>query len=331
MPLVNVIRGERIEPAPFNIRTPYIRVPLWLLLAFWTVKGGYRLAVVYVRYWYVTVPVTGLGWLYLRYGWPGPAIAAGAPVLGFGVWALVHWPSCRRFGWWPILGRWRRLRYRRRWHPAMVTAGLAVTFDGHTILPVLKRVRVGPTGDTLTIRMVTGQIPDDYAKVGERLTHTFSAQGCKVDPRRAAGPGPTRHAPGRPAPSDRRPAPDHGRARLHRAAGRAARGRRLLLPAPVRHPGPRRRRDRRRQGLGHLVPRRRSRRRSRGRASSSCGHSTPRAAWNSARGSGCSPGSPAPTSRPWPTCSTRRSRRLRPARPGCGASPASTSRPWPIR
>jgi S-DNA-T family DNA segregation ATPase FtsK/SpoIIIE len=180
MPLVNVIRGERIEPAPFNIRTPYIRVPLWLLLSFWLVKAGYRLVVAYVRYWYVTVPLTGLGWLYLRYGWPGPAIAAGAPLLGFGVWALVHWPSCRRFGWWPILGRWRRMRYRRHWHPAMVTAGLAVSFDDHTILPVLKRVRVGPTGDTLTIRMVTGQIPDDYAKVGERLTHTFSAQGCKV-------------------------------------------------------------------------------------------------------------------------------------------------------
>lgn len=182
MPLVNVIRGERIEPAPFNIRTPYIRVPLWLLLAGWSIKGLYRLTVLYLRFWFVTLPLTGLAVLYLRYGWIGPVVALAAPLAAFGLWAFVHWSSCQRFGWWPILGRWRRLVYRRNWHPAMVTAGLAVTFDHHTILPILKRVRVTATGDLLTVRMVTGQIPDDYAKVGERLTHTFNARGCKVIP-----------------------------------------------------------------------------------------------------------------------------------------------------
>jgi S-DNA-T family DNA segregation ATPase FtsK/SpoIIIE len=30
--------------------------------------------------------------------------------------------------------------YRRRWYPAMATARLAVAFDGHVILPVLRRV-----------------------------------------------------------------------------------------------------------------------------------------------------------------------------------------------
>ena len=182
MPLINVIRGERIEPAPFNVRTPYLKVPLWLLLAVWSVKGLYRLVVAYLRLWYLTLPLTGLTVLYFKYGWIGPILAVGVPLLGFGLWALVDWASCRRWIWWPVLGRGRRMRYRRVWHPAMVTAGLAVSFDSHTILPILKRVKVGATGDRLTIRMVTGQIPDDYAKVSERLTHTFGALGCKVLP-----------------------------------------------------------------------------------------------------------------------------------------------------
>ena len=44
-------------------------------------------------------------------------------------------------------GRWRRAVYRRRWYPAMATAKLTVTFDRHTVLPVLKRVRCRPGRD----------------------------------------------------------------------------------------------------------------------------------------------------------------------------------------
>jgi S-DNA-T family DNA segregation ATPase FtsK/SpoIIIE len=182
VPLINVIRGERIEPAPFNIRTPYLRVPLWLMLAGWLCKALYRLVVVYIRFWYITLPATALAWLYHRYGWPGPALAAGVPAALLTAWGLVDRTSFRRFAWWPALGRWRRMRYRRHWHAAMATANLAVTFDQNTILPVLKRVRVGATGDQVTIRMITGQIPDDYAKAGERLAHTFGAIAYRVIP-----------------------------------------------------------------------------------------------------------------------------------------------------
>ncbi|MET7401178.1 FtsK/SpoIIIE domain-containing protein [Dactylosporangium sp. NPDC005572] len=182
MPLVNVIRGERIEPAPFNVRTPYLRVPLWLLLAAWTVKGLWRLFLLYLRFWYITLPLTGLLALYLRFGWWGPGFAVGVPACALGVWAAWHWPSFQRWAWWPTLARWRRFRYRRIWQPAMITAGLSVTFDSHTILPVLKKVRVNGGTDELTVRMVTGQIPNDFAKVSERLTHTFAALGCKVTP-----------------------------------------------------------------------------------------------------------------------------------------------------
>jgi hypothetical protein len=182
VPLINIIRGERIEPAPFTVRTPYLRVPLWLMLAGWLLKALYRLVVVYIRFWYLTVPGTTLAWLYHRYGWPGPAMAVGVPAALLTAWGLADRSSFRRFAWWPVLGRWRRMRYRRQWHAAMATAKLAVIFDQDTILPILKRVKVGATGDQVTIRMITGQIPDDYAKAGERLAHTFGAIAYRVTP-----------------------------------------------------------------------------------------------------------------------------------------------------
>ncbi|GGM50984.1 FtsK/SpoIIIE domain-containing protein [Dactylosporangium sucinum] len=180
MPLVNVIRGERIEPAPFNIRTPYIKVPLWLLLAGWTVKASVRLVVLAVRHWHVSGPALLLGWLYLRYGWAGPVgLVGGVVALAVG-WCLGHRPTFERFAWYPVLSRWRRWSYRRQWLPAMATAKLSVSFDGQTVVPVLKRVRCNGVADELTVRMVTGQIPDDFAKVSERLAHTFGARASRV-------------------------------------------------------------------------------------------------------------------------------------------------------
>jgi len=182
MPLVTVIRGDRIDPAPINVRTPFIRIPLWLALTWWTIKALARLAVVLIRFWYVTAPAVLFGWLYLRFDWAGPvglvvlvaAVAAG--------WGFAHRPSFLRFGWWPVLSRYRRWLYRRNWHAAMVTAKLAVSFDSHTVLPVLRRVRCGAGVDVVTVRMVTGQIPDDFAKVAERLAHTFGVRQVKASP-----------------------------------------------------------------------------------------------------------------------------------------------------
>ena len=64
----------------------------------------------------------------------------------------------------------------------MVIARLTVSFDRHTVVPILKRVRSNRAGDVLTVRMVTGQIPDDFAHVSERLCHTFGARTCRVAP-----------------------------------------------------------------------------------------------------------------------------------------------------
>ncbi len=185
MPFVNVIRGEQIPASAFNVRTPILRIPMWMVITWQLIKAITWLIVFACKYWYVTVPTAVLTWLYLAYGWTGLAVLSACIVVPSGVWWCYHRPSFLRFCWWPILARYRQMVYRRRWHAAMVTAKLAVSFDGHTVIPVLRRVRCRASTDVVLVRMVTGQIPDDFAKVSERLAHTFGVRQVK------AMPGPT--------------------------------------------------------------------------------------------------------------------------------------------
>ncbi|HEY3034469.1 MAG TPA: FtsK/SpoIIIE domain-containing protein, partial [Streptosporangiaceae bacterium] len=184
MPLVNVIRGQEIPAAPVNLRTPVLRIPLWLAVTWWCVKVLGRVVVTYVRYWWATLPATGLLWLYPEYGWPGPTVAAAGTVAVVTGWAFGHRASYLRFGWWPTKARLRRWQYRRMWHPAMATARLTVSWDQHTVLPIIRRVRCGLGVDVVTVRMVRGQTPDDYAKAAERLAHTFGVRQVKLAPGR---------------------------------------------------------------------------------------------------------------------------------------------------
>ena len=139
MPLVNVIRGERIDTAPLNVRTPILRLPIWLVMAWWLLKGAAIIVFQACRYWYVTGPALLLGWLYLRFGWLGPVVPVVALAGVISVWGLVHRASWLRLGWWPAVSRWRCWFYRRRWIPAMTSARLAVAFDGDAVVPVLRR------------------------------------------------------------------------------------------------------------------------------------------------------------------------------------------------
>lgn len=143
MPLVNVIRGEVLPDAVVTVRTPYVRLPLWLLISWWCVKQLGLGLVVAVRGWYVTGPLLLAGCLWWRFGWPGPTVLALAAGLVAGVWWWVEPASFVRCCAYPLLARARRWLYRRRWWAAMATTGLVVRFDRHEVLPVLRRVRSG--------------------------------------------------------------------------------------------------------------------------------------------------------------------------------------------
>jgi hypothetical protein len=182
MAFINVIKGEQIPTSAFNVRTPIIRIPLWMVISWQTIKALAWLVKSYIRFWYITLPTTFLAWLYLRYGWVGLAILFGSPAAIGTSWWFAHQTSCLQYGWWPILARWRRFLYRRRWHATMVTANLAVSFDKHTVIPVRRRVRCRAGSDVVLVRMVTGQIPDDFAKACERLAQTFGVRQVKAIP-----------------------------------------------------------------------------------------------------------------------------------------------------
>ncbi|MDQ2874618.1 MAG: FtsK/SpoIIIE domain-containing protein [Actinomycetota bacterium] len=97
---------------------------------------------------------------------------------------------------WPVLfARWvsgparsrrRWLSYRRRWQSVLTIAGLAPTYRGQVLVPVLAGVTVAGCTDRVTVRLVSGQSPDDFADKAGALAHGFRAILCRV---RTAGPG----------------------------------------------------------------------------------------------------------------------------------------------
>ncbi len=104
-------------------------------------------------------------------------------LLGAGAvaWRFVHPPSFRQWLAWPCLAFWRRQRlYRPAWDSAMAACGLRTKFDANVHVPTLVRVRSTGAADQLTIRMLPGQVLDDYARVADRLAQTFGAMDARV-------------------------------------------------------------------------------------------------------------------------------------------------------
>jgi S-DNA-T family DNA segregation ATPase FtsK/SpoIIIE len=123
---------------------------------------------------------------WLDLGWPGEATlaaVAAAALIAF----RVAWPDgFARFVMVPWRDRCRWWFYRRRWRPAMTLAGLAPVYRARGMLPVLGSVHRDGAADMVTVVMVTGQAPKDYADRSENLAHAFRARLCRV---REMGPG----------------------------------------------------------------------------------------------------------------------------------------------
>ncbi|MDG4817072.1 FtsK/SpoIIIE domain-containing protein [Micromonospora sp. WMMD956] len=157
-----------------NVRLPAWRVPGWLLVFWWLARGLFRLTVLAVRYWWLTAPAALALWIRAEFGGlvlAGVALTVAAGCVGWWRW---HPSSWLRFGWYPIVARVRMLFvYRRRWASVMATCGLATAFAGDRYVPQLLRVRCDRYGDELTVRLLPGQIPDDWAQAAERLAYAF--------------------------------------------------------------------------------------------------------------------------------------------------------------
>ncbi|MGH3367920.1 MAG: FtsK/SpoIIIE domain-containing protein, partial [Nocardioidaceae bacterium] len=182
-------RGEKITPGPVHLRTASVRIPWSVVLLGWVGrtlgKGLGRMLGQPVLWVALTLYLVGY-WLAVTVG-PWPFVTAALAVTGALVgWRQAHRSSFLRWFGWPVRSAWRqRLVYRRGWQPAMVTCNLAVRVSGREYLPKLIRVSSTRSVDRVTVRMLPGQVADDYSEVADRLAQTFDASDCRVrtDPR----------------------------------------------------------------------------------------------------------------------------------------------------
>jgi S-DNA-T family DNA segregation ATPase FtsK/SpoIIIE len=80
-----------------------------------------------------------------------------------------------------LVGVWRSFwAYGVRWRTAMMLSGLGGRFDSHEYVPRVVRVRAGRYCDRVTVRMLVGQHPADWARRLEALAHAFGARSCQV-------------------------------------------------------------------------------------------------------------------------------------------------------
>ena len=123
---------------------------------------------------------------YLNLGWPGLAATAGliVPVL---VLIRLAWPGWfARFVTQLARDAWRYWRYRRRWHAVMAITGLSPLYEGRVLVPVLAGVAAGSAVDKVTVQLVSGQSPADFADRAEGIAHGLGVHLCRVRP---AAPG----------------------------------------------------------------------------------------------------------------------------------------------
>jgi S-DNA-T family DNA segregation ATPase FtsK/SpoIIIE len=172
--------------APPVWRSPVHRTPELIIWLVQLVRLIARLAWLIVRHPVWIVAAGALAFVWVRFRWPGLAVAADLVVNALG----SLWLFCPdRFARWvtgPVVSSWRWLAYRRRWHPVLTIAGLAPTYRGRVLVPVLARVRVAGCTDRVTVRLVSGQSSADFADRAGALAHGFRVILCRV---RTADPG----------------------------------------------------------------------------------------------------------------------------------------------
>ena len=114
----------------------------------------------------------------------GPVVLATLVVtaaVGLIVWWWLRPDSYHATAGRVLLGVWRSFwAYGVRWRAAMMLSGLGGRFGGGEYVPRVVRVRAGRFADRVTVRMVVGQHPADWARRLDALAHGFGARSCQV-------------------------------------------------------------------------------------------------------------------------------------------------------
>jgi len=187
------VTGEQLaqvdNPDPFASpvwRSPVCRTPepvIWLVQLI-------RLAV-RVLWFAVRHPLAGtiaglMAVTWLRAGWPGLAGLAGAALTALVLLRLIRPAWFARLVSGPARNRWRWWSCRRHWHAVLTIARLAPAYRGRVVVPVLGTVQASGCTDRVSVRLVSGQSPADFAARAEGIAHGFRAYLCRV---RSAAPG----------------------------------------------------------------------------------------------------------------------------------------------
>lgn len=154
------------------------------VLCRWLWRRGVRVLGWLVRRPALLVALAAVLWLAWQTAHRGPAfaVAIALGVIDVLVALRVLFPSwfaaglqSRTAGW------WREVRvYRGAWQSAMVTTGLALREGRELHLPRLIAVRTRGGIDLVRVRMLPGQVLEDWAQCAPRLAQTFGTQECRV-------------------------------------------------------------------------------------------------------------------------------------------------------
>ena len=121
-----------------------------------------------------------LGYTAWRFGWPYAVVLVGVVAAAILVLRLVRPSWFRRLISDRIRHDRRQFYYRRRWEPTMTLAGLAPEYRSRILLPELRKVKVCDSVDLVTVKMVTGQTPKNFADQADTLAHSFDVDLCRV-------------------------------------------------------------------------------------------------------------------------------------------------------
>jgi S-DNA-T family DNA segregation ATPase FtsK/SpoIIIE len=181
------VAGEQLaqvdNPDPFANpvwRSPVYRTPEGIIYLVQLIRLIARVIWFILRHPLLDAEAALLALVWLQAGWPGLATLAGVVIAGLVVLRL-GWPDWfDRLVTTPARCRWRYWIYRRHWHAVLTIAGLVPTYRGRVVVPVLVRVRVTGCTDLLSVRLVSGQSPADFADRAEHIAHGFGVYLCRV-------------------------------------------------------------------------------------------------------------------------------------------------------
>ena len=181
------VTGEQFaqvdNPDPFASpvwRSPVYRTPEAVIWIVQLLRALFRLLRFAVRHPVLDAVCAGVAMLWINAGWAVVAGLAGGVLAGLTLLRAIR-PDCfARFVGTPARCRWRWWFYRRHWHAVMTITRLAPAYQGRIMLPVLGRVAATGFVDRVSVALVSGQSPADFANRAEGLAHGFRAHLGRV-------------------------------------------------------------------------------------------------------------------------------------------------------